>query len=70
MTEAGRRAELLPGDLATEEGCKAAVQGAVNKFGRLDVLVNNASMQVRSFLASSAACCGRRLIGCGLREMR
>lgn len=45
VVEAGRQAVLLPGDLATEAGCKAAVQGCVDKFGRIDILVNNASVQ-------------------------
>lgn len=46
VEEAGRQTVLLPGDLATEAGCKAAVQGCVDKFGRIDILVNNASVQV------------------------
>lgn len=51
--EARRQVLLLPGDLATEHGCKAAVQGAVDKFGRIDILVRRAndedtSLQVRN----------------------
>lgn len=42
---AGRKAILLPGDLATEEGCKAVVKRTVDAFGRIDILVNNAAMQ-------------------------
>jgi NAD(P)-dependent dehydrogenase (short-subunit alcohol dehydrogenase family) len=45
VEEAGRQTVLLPGDLVTEAGCKAAVQGCVDKFGRIDILVNNASVQ-------------------------
>jgi NAD(P)-dependent dehydrogenase (short-subunit alcohol dehydrogenase family) len=45
VEEAGRQTVLLPGDLATKAGCKAAVQGCVDKFGRIDILVNNASVQ-------------------------
>lgn len=45
VEEAGRRCVLLPGDLATEAGCQAAVKGAVNALGRIDILVNNASVQ-------------------------
>ncbi len=39
VEEAGRQVLLLPGDLATEAGCKAAVQATVDKFGRIDILV-------------------------------
>jgi NAD(P)-dependent dehydrogenase (short-subunit alcohol dehydrogenase family) len=40
VEEAGRRCVLLPGDLATEAGCRAAVQGAVDALGRIDILVS------------------------------
>lgn len=45
VEQAGRTALLVPGDLSTEAGCKAAVKAAVDKFGRIDVLVNNAAFQ-------------------------
>lgn len=45
VEDAGRRAILLPGDLAEEGPCAAAVEQTVRKLGRLDVLVNNAAMQ-------------------------
>lgn len=48
VEQAGRTALLVPGDLSTEAGCKAAVKAAVDKFGRIDVLVNNAAFQVRA----------------------
>jgi NAD(P)-dependent dehydrogenase (short-subunit alcohol dehydrogenase family) len=40
VEEAGRRCVLLPGDLATEAGCQAAVKGAVDALGRIDILVS------------------------------
>ena len=40
VEEAGRRCFLLPGDLATEAGCQAAVKGAVDALGRIDILVS------------------------------
>lgn len=45
VEEAGRSAMTLAVDLATEAGCKAAVEATVKKFGRIDCLVNNAAFQ-------------------------
>jgi NAD(P)-dependent dehydrogenase (short-subunit alcohol dehydrogenase family) len=44
---AGRAALLLPGDLASEAQCARVVRDTVARFGRLDVLVNNAAYQGR-----------------------
>ncbi|MGI9040156.1 MAG: SDR family oxidoreductase [Gemmatimonadales bacterium] len=41
----GQRALLLPGDVTDPEFCRGAVEAAVNEFGRLDILVNNAAFQ-------------------------
>jgi NAD(P)-dependent dehydrogenase (short-subunit alcohol dehydrogenase family) len=46
VTEAGRRAVLVPGDLAEPAHCRAIVERAVQEFGRIDVLVNNAAFQM------------------------
>ena len=35
------RVHAVPADLATEEGIDAAIDGAISRFGRLDILVNN-----------------------------
>ena len=43
--EAGRRAILMPGDVAQQPHCRAIIERAVAEFGRLDILVNNAAMQ-------------------------
>ena len=40
----GRRALLLQGDLQDPEACERIVDGTVDAFGRLDVLVNMASV--------------------------
>lgn len=39
---------LLPGDVSDPAFCKRAVQAAVDSFGRLDILVNNAAQQYPS----------------------
>jgi NAD(P)-dependent dehydrogenase (short-subunit alcohol dehydrogenase family) len=41
----GREALLAPGDLAGPVQCRAVVDMAVERFGRIDVLVNNAAFQ-------------------------
>ncbi len=46
VEEAGRKAVLMPGDLAEPAHCRAIVDRAVQEFGRIDVLVNNAAFQM------------------------
>ncbi|HEY0043199.1 MAG TPA: SDR family oxidoreductase [Allosphingosinicella sp.] len=41
----GRRAIAIPGDVGDKDFCERAVAEAVEKLGRLDVLVNNAAEQ-------------------------
>jgi len=40
----GRSALAVPTDVTDPEACRALVQTAIGRFGRLDVLVNNAGM--------------------------
>ena len=42
IREAGRKAVLLPGDIAHEGFCQRLVNDAVEQLGGLDILVNNA----------------------------
>jgi NAD(P)-dependent dehydrogenase (short-subunit alcohol dehydrogenase family) len=44
----GRRCLLIPGDVADRQFCFDAVAKAVEAFGALDVLVNNAAFQVHT----------------------
>jgi 2-deoxy-D-gluconate 3-dehydrogenase len=43
----GRRAAAVEADVASEPGAAAAVATAMEKFGRLDILINNAGTNVR-----------------------
>jgi NAD(P)-dependent dehydrogenase (short-subunit alcohol dehydrogenase family) len=45
VEKAGQRAVLVSGDLSQEQHCEALIQRAVEDFGRLDILVNNAAVQ-------------------------
>ena len=42
----GRKCLLIPGDVSVKDFCAFAVHETVKKFGRLDVLVNNAAFQL------------------------
>ena len=46
VTAAGRRAVTVPGDITDEAHCHTVIRRAVDEFGRIDVLVNNAAFQM------------------------
>ncbi|MCW3080586.1 SDR family oxidoreductase [Segetibacter sp.] len=46
IQDAGRKAVLMPGDIQSEEHCKSIVNKALEEFGQLDILVNNAAYQM------------------------
>jgi hypothetical protein len=46
VEQAGRKAVLVPGDLADPVCCRAVIAKAVEEFGRVDVLVSNAAFQM------------------------
>ena len=48
---AGRRSAVLQADLANPDACRALVAGAVAALGRLDILVNMASVYVQRLFA-------------------
>lgn len=45
VTEAGRKAVLMPGDISDPAHCRAIVDRAMAELGGIDVLVNNAAHQ-------------------------
>ncbi|OCB20483.1 NAD(P)-dependent oxidoreductase [Mycobacterium malmoense] len=46
VEEAGRKCVLVPGDLSDPAHCRAVVERAVQEFGGIDILVNNAAYQM------------------------
>jgi NAD(P)-dependent dehydrogenase (short-subunit alcohol dehydrogenase family) len=43
---AGCKAVLMPGDISSEAHCKQLVEKAMQEFGQLDIIVNNAAYQM------------------------
>ncbi|MFF4982955.1 SDR family oxidoreductase [Streptomyces sp. NPDC001046] len=46
VESAGRRAVAVSCDIREEDNCRALIDSAVQEFGRIDVLVNNAAYQM------------------------
>jgi len=46
VEEAGRKAVLVPGDVREAEHCQAIVSKAVEAFGEINIVVNNAAFQM------------------------
>jgi NAD(P)-dependent dehydrogenase (short-subunit alcohol dehydrogenase family) len=47
VEEAGKTVVKMPGDISEEAQCQAIVDKAVEEFGQIDVLVNNAATRRR-----------------------
>lgn len=45
VEEHGKKCLLIPGDLSRESHCKKVIQKTIKKFGKLNILVNNAAAQ-------------------------
>ncbi|WP_039912637.1 3-oxoacyl-ACP reductase family protein [Cellvibrio mixtus] len=52
ISELGREALLVPADVSSYAACENMVAAALDKFGRLDVLVNNAGITRDNLLVS------------------
>src|SRR5215471_438247 len=46
VTDAGRQALVVPGDLSRREACDELIDRCVKEFGQIDILVNNAAYQM------------------------
>lgn len=46
VKEAGRKAVAVAGDIQDEAHCQMIVQRAIDEFGKIDILVNNAAFQM------------------------
>ncbi|HEY0056998.1 MAG TPA: SDR family oxidoreductase [Pedobacter sp.] len=45
VEEEGQQCLLIPGDVGNEQHCNRIVEEAIAKFGKLDILINNAAVQ-------------------------
>lgn len=48
VQELGQECIIIPGDLGKENNCKSLVSKTIKKFGRIDILVNNAALHWES----------------------
>ncbi len=46
IEKAGKKAVLVPGDIQDEDHCKMIINKAIEEFGGVDILVNNAAYQM------------------------
>lgn len=46
ITETGRKAVLISGDISKEEHCNEIIDVAIREFGKIDIVVNNAAYQM------------------------
>jgi NAD(P)-dependent dehydrogenase (short-subunit alcohol dehydrogenase family) len=46
IEKAGKKAVLVKGDIGDEKHCKSIIKAALDNFGKIDVLINNAAFQM------------------------
>jgi len=51
LDPSGNRLLAVTADVSKEDDCKTLIQAAVQKFGRIDVLINNAGISMRALFA-------------------
>lgn len=66
IAAAGGTAEGHLADLSTEEGAKSLIDATVNRFGRLDILVNNAAIRRNTPITDITLAEWREVLGSSL----
>jgi NAD(P)-dependent dehydrogenase (short-subunit alcohol dehydrogenase family) len=67
IRESGGQAAFVSGDLADEAACRVVVRAAIEQFGRLDVLVNNAAITSRGDIETATVAFWDRMMAVNLR---
>jgi NAD(P)-dependent dehydrogenase (short-subunit alcohol dehydrogenase family) len=67
LRAAGHEAAFAPGDVADEAVARGVIRAAVNAFGGLDILVNNAASTARGDLETSTVAFWDRMMAINLR---
>jgi len=67
LGDAGRQGHFIEGDVGDEAVCRALVRGTVERFGGLDILVNNAAMTSRGDLETATVAFWDRMMAVNLR---
>lgn len=62
LKQLGAEVLALPGDVSAEADCKALIDETVARFGRIDVLVNNAGMSMRALFGKADLSVIRKLM--------
>src|SRR6516165_5374872 len=47
LTASGARSAFIALDVADHDSCRAMIEATVGRFGRLDILINNAGTSIR-----------------------
>jgi NAD(P)-dependent dehydrogenase (short-subunit alcohol dehydrogenase family) len=67
LQASGREASFVDGNLMDEAACRGIVRAAVERFGRLDVLVNNAAITSRGDIETATVPFWDRIMAVNLR---
>jgi len=66
LTAAGAKVAFTHADVGTEAACLAFVNGAAEKFGRLDILINNAGIRKYEKIDEASAASWNEILGVNL----
>lgn len=69
LSKVGAQAIFIPGDVTRAEVCREAVQAAVEEFGRIDILFNNAGIIRRADVVETSEADWERVLEVNLKSV-